>query len=267
MKYSIITSFGLKGYEQYGKRFIETFEQYWPKEVTLYVYHEGSVIPDLSNVRSMNLFAASEDCCEFLTRHQKSDLVKGRKVNQPHKWKNKAAEAGYNFRYDAWKFCRKVFAIAHAAKFIGSGKLFWVDADIVTFDRIPLGLLDSMLPLGYHTCYLGRERSHSECGFVGYNLDSQRGRLLIEEFAELYATDKFLIVDEWHDSYVYDYMRKVVGTTGYNISAGVNGGHVFINSILGRYMDHMKGPDRKERGKSFDYDLKTIHSGVEYWQQ
>lgn len=265
MKYSVVTSFSQKGYLQYGRRFVETFNQYWPKEVDLYVYHEGSIVNN--SIKNMNLFVASKDCKEFITRHQDSILVKGRMVNQPYKWKSNAVPVGYNFRYDAWKFCRKIFALAHAAENLKEGKLFWVDADVVTFSNVPLNLLDEVLPEKYHTCYLGRKRSHSECGFVGYNLDTLQGRRLIKDFAELYATDKFLVLEEWHDSYVYDYIRKVVGVTGNDISAGLYSGHVFINSILGKYMDHIKGPERKTNGRSFYYDLKTVHAGVRYWQR
>ena len=45
---------------------------------------------------------------------------------------------------------------------------------------------------------------------------------------------------------------------------GVRGHHVFINSELGLYMDHMKG-NRKTRGTSAKNDLRQLHD-VEYWK-
>jgi hypothetical protein len=44
MKYAVVTTFHKPGYELYGKRMMQTFIQNWPKEVTLYVYHQD-VIP------------------------------------------------------------------------------------------------------------------------------------------------------------------------------------------------------------------------------
>ena len=44
---------------------------------------------------------------------------------------------------------------------------------------------------------------------------------------------------------------------------GKNYDHVFINSILGEYMDHMKG-DRKNIGKSMRSDIFNERKS-EYW--
>ena len=41
-----ITSFNAGGYEKYGREFIKTFIQFWPKSVKLIVYYEGCFIVD-----------------------------------------------------------------------------------------------------------------------------------------------------------------------------------------------------------------------------
>jgi hypothetical protein len=46
---------------------------------------------------------------------------------------------------------------------------------------------------------------------------------------------------------------------------GVKGHHVFVNSQLGQYMDHMKG-DRKAKGSSTKKDLKGNITNVDYWK-
>jgi hypothetical protein len=46
--------------------------------------------------------------------------------------------------------------------------------------------------------------------------------------------------------------------------AGVKGHHVFINSVLGAYVDHMKGK-RKVKGKSSASDL-MIKRDEDYWK-
>jgi hypothetical protein len=47
---------------------------------------------------------------------------------------------------------------------------------------------------------------------------------------------------------------------------GVKGHHVFVNSELGKYIDHMKG-DRKLKGSSSKKDLKTDITNVDYWKK
>ena len=44
MSITVITTFNKDGYVHYGKRMIEGFAQYWPKEITLKVYYEH--LPD-----------------------------------------------------------------------------------------------------------------------------------------------------------------------------------------------------------------------------
>jgi hypothetical protein len=58
----------------------------------------------------------------------------------------------------------------------------------------------------------------------------------------------------------------VAPTEGVDIGkgAGVEGLHVFINSILGDYIDHMKGK-RKIKGKSSKSDLR-IKRKEDYWK-
>jgi len=76
----------------------------------------------------------------------------------------------------------------------------------------------------------------------------------------------------WHLTKKYQREKHIkVNDIGY--WKGVKGHHVFINSELGLYMDHMKG-DRKEAGKSRRNDfrpqsleaIKDLHN-LDYWKK
>jgi hypothetical protein len=68
----------------------------------------------------------------------------------------------------------------------------------------------------------------------------------------------------WHLTKKYQNQKSVkVNDIGY--WKGVRGHHVFVNSELGQYMDHMKGK-RKKIGSSARNDLKTQHS-IDYWKK
>lgn len=220
----VVTSFSDKGYQEYGAAFIESYRKHW--QAPLLIYHEGCLS------EGVNLLE-TEPCRSFLTRHDGDQVICGKKPDRV--WKKLGQ---YNFRYDAWKFSRKIFAIAHAAKQLKGGKLFWVDADVVTHNDVTPEFLDSLLP--EDICYLARPGYHSECGFVGYNLDSETTRLFIREFESIYATDAFIPMDEWHDSWIFDRLIEYFEPKGYQIPHN-NRGQPFDNSILGQYMTHYKG--------------------------
>ena len=72
---------------------------------------------------------------------------------------------------------------------------------------------------------------------------------------------------EWHDSYLFwQILKRVAPDQGVDIGkgAGAKGHHIFINSVLGDYVDHMKGK-RKIKGKSSRSDLRGERN-QEYWK-
>jgi len=241
---TIVTSFNEKGFNQYGKNFIASFIKYWPLDISLLVYAEG-VHPAIKteNITVKSLLDESPRCNDFLIRHKGNKASQGAAVlNTQRKWKNKEILKNYNFRYDAYKFCRKPFAIQSAMDY-STGKLFWIDADVITTKPIKDGLLDILLPDDKDFCYLGRESAHSECGFMGFNLENNSSRQLINQVADIYDTDEVFDIYEWHDSYIYDHVRLKMGKdiTTKDISIEPRRGHVFDKSILGEYMMHLKG--------------------------
>ena len=76
---------------------------------------------------------------------------------------------------------------------------------------------------------------------------------------------------EWHDSYVFWHLTKIyrkekhIKVNDIGRWKGVRGHHVFINSELSLYMDHMKGYDRKAQMSSKKRDLTTKQTHP-YWK-
>jgi len=206
--------------------------------VRLLVYYEGQR-PDgiTEGFDLLQLKRASA----FLDRHKDNLVVQGIEVKDDMPtWTGKARQRGYNFRSDAYKFCRKVFAVAHAAKTANSRRLFWINADVETMRPVPHRLFGDVLPDGYDLSRLYRERYHSECGFVGYNLDNGATRSFIEAYEKQYSTDAFLKDVAWDDCNQLDYLVKKLPVRCYNIQHRSRP-QPFDNSILGHYMTHHKG--------------------------
>lgn len=266
MKYTVITTFNQSGLDRYGQRMIDTFEQHWPADVDLIVCAEDCQ-PRTSrpNTFVVNLLEENKDLREFINRHRNNPLAHGQagppEVFQPNK----------QFRWDAVRFCYKVYAQSLCADRIESGWMIWLDADTITHSTIPDNWLGSVCPGNAMISYLGRgENYHSECGWVGYNLDKSECRQFIRDFVNMYNRDDIFKQREWHDSYIWDVLRRQFQgrCKFHNLNPleqiDARAGHPFINSDLGRYMDHLKGA-RKDTGKSKAKDLK-IKRSEDYWQ-
>ena len=175
-----------------------------------------------------------------------------------------------NYRYDAIKFCHKVYALTHCALSNPSEKLYWIDADTIFFKPITNAFLNQILPKGYYTSYLGRRDKHSETGFMGFDLQHNSNIEFMEFWKNIYDQDMIFDLPEWHDCFVYDELRKYFeakcAVKSFDIRKDYEDDHhPFINSPLGGFMDHLISDRRKEAGCSFASDLRTTRKEL-YWQ-
>lgn len=243
MSVSVVTSFSAEGYELYGKRCLDTFHQYWPKEVVLHIVSEHKIdLPQFEDrkVIGYNLYQESMKARDFYLIYGANEDAHGRgKIGKDRKL-NRHWRTGYSFRHDAIKFSKKVFAIRIAAANTSSGRLIWLDADTITLQPIPLALINHVSPDSAAISYFDRSPYHSECGFVVYNLDILGTRHFIRRFADLYYSGKVFELAEWHDSWVFDWLRKHSDLPEWQIPHN-NSGEPVKRSVLGQYLDHLKG--------------------------
>lgn len=231
-----VTSFAPHAWETTAKDCITSLHQFWPPETYLYSVWEGKrPVTDIIGT-DLNAIPAARS---FIERHAKNGEVKGL-VEGRLKWGHKAREYGYNFRTDAYKFARKVYAIAHIAPF-RKGRLFWVDADVITRQAVPRDFLVSLLPDDCSVAYLARPGYHSELGFLGLNLNHPATARLIGAWQELYDTDSFMhLAGGWTDCHTFDYLVQTQKPPVREIRHTSNS-QPFDHSCLARYMIHLKG--------------------------
>lgn len=277
MNYAVITTFHEAGLKQYGQRMIDTFCQNWPKEIKLYVYAEKCVpnIVDKEQVILRDLDSVVE-LTGFKNKWKGIPKATGDVSDDPIR--SKRRDAGKGFKWDAIRFSHKVYAIFDCARNTDADILIWMDADNICHSPITMEQVKHLIPEQYDICYLGRKGKFSECGLYSMNLKHKNTRKFLQEFQRMYdeAENGIFLLDEWHDSFVFDAVRiRIPKLLQLNWSENLQDlrprrgfspgeGHPLINSEWGAYLDHLKG-DRKNIGTSKREDLKIARS-ESYWK-
>ena len=264
--YTVVTTFHQAGYELYGKRMIESFLKNWPASVKLYVYAENCTVTESApNLSVFNLETASPELVEFKQTWKDVPKANGDVSADPVRSKRK--DAGKGFKWDAVRFSHKVYSIFHAAKNTDSDYLIWMDADMVCHSPIAQEDIDRLIDSSSDLYYLGRKGKFSECGLYAVNLRSGSSQNFLKLFQQYYddAKNGIFTLEEWHDSFVFDAVRKQLPLVQKDWSEGIvkGEGHPLINSAWGAYLDHLKG-QRKHLGKSKAKDL-LVNRNEEYW--
>jgi hypothetical protein len=260
MKYTVISTFNQDGYNQYGSRMIDTFLKTWPQDVELWVYAENCQVQQHApNLRVFDLHQVSPELVAFKNKWRDVPKANG------HPFPGAGRKA---FKWQAVRFSHKVYSIFHAARNCNADWLIWMDADMVCHSHVSKDKLANLFPADKEICYAGRSNKFTECGLYGLHLTQSVTKLFVTEFQRMYddADNGIFTLKEWHDSYVFDAVRKKFNMKELNWSAGlINGeGHPLINCEWGAYIDHLKG-NRKDSGKSLVKDLIAPRREA-YWQ-
>tara|TARA_B100000214_G_scaffold374580_1_gene357822 strand:- start:3711 stop:4580 length:870 start_codon:yes stop_codon:yes gene_type:complete len=287
MKYKVITTFKPGDWERYAHRMVMSVLDNWP-DVEMTIYHEGTRPKyDHDAVSWIDIDKANNELKNFRTRHKGDPVANGKLngiVGGVRRSKRLETEGGLDakkesYLWNAVKFSFKVSCITHAVKtYTDYDYVIWLDDDTYTFRPIPKSFIKDLCPTDTLVTYLGRENDrgsnkYPECGLVGYNIKHDLIQNFIQEWQNLYASDKIFDLLEWHDSYVFWHMTKEyrhkLGAKVHDIGyvKGVKGHHVFVNSILGNYIDHFKG-DRKIYKKSRADDIRKTPEikDLDYWR-
>tara|TARA_E500000331_G_scaffold11670_1_gene10692 strand:+ start:2657 stop:3544 length:888 start_codon:yes stop_codon:yes gene_type:complete len=290
MKIKVITSYKPGCWEQYGKKGIESMAEQFPKEIDIVVYAEEPK-PECKydRIQWIDLNTAEPELVKFKNKHKNDPVANGELeeieggVRRPAELQVKGGNDKNkgSFLWAAVRFANKVFCVVNAVRNSEEyDYVVWIDGDTFSFRPIPMSFFEQLLPQDTMLTYLGRENpklndggKYPECGFVGYNLKHPEMQNFINDWEKLYVTDEVFKLLEWHDSYVFWHLtKKYRKESPYQIKVndigywkGVKGHHVFVNSELGEYMDHMKGK-RKKIGTSTRNDLRKEPT-VDYWKK
>ena len=238
MKIALVTTFNKRLYDYYAHRFIETYN--WPFD--LYVYHEGWH-PAKEGIYFRDINKYNPELQEFIDRNTKKNVDSQYEKNK---------ETNTDYKMDAIRFAYKIFAKTHLMLDCDYDYVFWVDADIIFKKTITeKEVIKKFLPEGCAVSFIDRPSYYSECGFVGYNLKEPITKSFIYNLRRYYTKDLLFKEKEWHDSYVWDCVRKkyLHGIRTHNLAPKVNKvGNPWPDTYMAEYCDHLKGKRRKDAG-------------------
>lgn len=268
MKIAFISTMNLRLYNLYGKTFLEEFAKFSSKDIKLFIIFEGNQPEEIINI-GKNIIILP-----LLSTNQRNFHRKFSKLKEARGFRFKLisnvggemnVRATYDFRFDSIRFSFKPFAIHQCLKYlpVDITHLIWTDADLRCKKYFSPNDLIEFLPHDDEVMtYLGRKDSYSECGFLGFNLKQEQTFQYIDKVINLYESGEIFSYDQWHDSFIWDQIRiEFEKNNNYkfkNISGHASEKeHVYKNTNLDKFFDHLKGPLRKEAGQSSDEDYKT----------
>lgn len=245
--FTALTTFDLKKHP-FAIDMVNSFDVNWPENIKLIVYLENSHLILDQNINERLII---KDFHEEIPEYN----IFCKKFKHKEKYTD-------DFRLNAFRFAYKVYAIYKAMKSNKSDYFIWLDSDIKTHTKIPLSFLENLTNENCYLSYLGRNHvknkylRYSECGFLIFNTVHNLHKLFWKEMMKMYDDGMLFDLPEWHDSYIFDVVRKKLekekGLKNFNITdlklvemPNEPDDHVFVLSLLGNYMDHKKG-DRKD---------------------
>jgi len=260
---TMITSMNEKLFESYGEKFITSWSNNADAETKLIVSFEGEASPKIKSLQSENIEIISINSDLFKLFHNKFGKFSESKgfIFSKNKKMPGVASFSYNYRYDAIRFSFKVFSIYKCLELgLIKNNFAWIDSDIVCLKKFSSSDLNEFFPeKDQLASYLGRDtfpkpNPYSECGFIGYNFSHPQVFEFIEEMLRYYLSGDIFLLNEWHDSYVFDTCRRNFEQKQIefkNISIDfMNEEHPFMKTNLRHFFDHLKGPERKAIGHS-----------------
>ena len=274
---TVVTTFHKPGLDKYGQRFLDSFAQKVDSQIKLLVYAENcKPIVQSNNIVVLDAVESLPKLNKFKQRWKDVPKANGIppadiKARRPRDWHKE-------FKWHAIRFANKVYAVFDACE-RSTDWVVWMDADTFVHNEWSYKQFKKLLPDDKWLTYVGRGKGSQtwpECGFYGMNLKHPMCVQFLKEFERFYedADNGIFELEEWHDSYVFGHILNQLRKIDNNLldySADMylkeaktgGGGHPLINTVLGTWIDHMKG-DRKNTGKSLAKDI-MVKRTESYW--
>jgi len=243
MNIVVCTTFGNQHFDVYARQMLQSYAQYWPKDIRLLVQLDDDLlVPDVDKIlRPQDAMVVGHD-------EQHAAFIE----------RNKGKDDPTNYRKQPVRFCHKVFAIHRTLQAVNDAKsagakdtpryIIWMDADVVTTKPVTMEDIKKCLPKeGDAVAYLGRKDwEHSECGWLAFDLQNCGDDIIKKLYSE-YVTDSVLAMSQQHDSWVFDRILEDYSELATNLTKDKPGMEIWPQSPMAAWSIHYKGPAAKQK--------------------
>ena len=204
---TIVTTWGTKYWPNPVQPGLKSTVQNWPEHAKILAYPDDmSQQLDLPRTEYFDLCKEQPVLKEFIERNKDNPRLT--------KWQPQQ----YKFEYDAIRFSYKVFACIDAYQKTKPDMLWFLDADIITFEKVPMSWLEHIIPDTAFTSYLGRpKKGFSETGYYAFNTAHKYADEFFKRWEQYYAEDLFFNIQKgflnhfpitgYTDSFTFDAVR------------------------------------------------------------
>lgn len=208
-KIRVVTSFDEEGYGLYGKKMLRTLLKHTDvDEVIAYYGGDPEKKPTFSNKRlTIKDLYEVPGCSAFLQATNTFPIFQG------------ILNGKRDYRLDVFRFSRKMFAQMDAATDF-DGLLVWLDADTQFTDRIERCFFEEKVGDSV-MAYMGRPNWHLCASFIVWNCAHPSAPFFWQNYADLLMSGKFMLLPEWHDSYLLETLATTPELPTINMAAGL----------------------------------------------
>ena len=231
MKINVITSFNERYYNLIGKECVDTWLEYWPKDLTLTCYIEGFELPPCDRIKQIPFTQLPQSYFDFQNSNE-NDRVK--------------------------VFAKKAWSFIHAMENSTADYIVWLDADVISVDHLPMKLLQNILApdalsthmgVTYNSVKDGRTGRWfvPETGFFGINTHHPQFKEFLSEYKRHYEEHDRDMLRRFYDNDVYGYVFEKLQTTGNDLCKDFTKGYKtpLRRTVLGPYLEHYKAKHSK----------------------
>lgn len=293
---TVITSFTYDGYRLYGKEFVATFRQFWQDK--LVIWYEGSQVPEKSDGQVKWRYIEEIDGLERFMLGVKTFPVLCGKIPHPEtgqltKHINFDARMGrktYMQVHSLKQFKGKVFwldadSITHSKVpkrflndclpndklccFLGRDGWYHTESGFIGFNsshEMATGFMRAYRAIFDEGIFLLPSHMFNEAGARQITANDLQAKSGVRDNKPPFNILDTLGTYGFHDCYAFDFVRRACPQSEFvDLAADLPRGtmHPFVNSVLGKYMDHRKGKRKNDRSDAGDLVVEREEG---YWK-
>jgi len=146
------------------------------------------------------------------------------------------------------RFSHKVQAQIEHTRSSTADYVIWLDADVVQLQEISDQQLQDLMPAESELfTFLDRQPTkYAETGWIAYNMHHPRQKEFVNRLEDMYLTGEIFSIPEWHDAYVWDYVRQRGRYPGRSLLTKTRTSDPFGESELAPWFQHHKGQRKRD---------------------